>query len=439
MKSHDEICEAIFKSAGKIRAEILAESSEISLTRFSGNVISQNVFSASTGVSVRLLDGGKTVNINLNQTSPAQIKKRVKEALPLLKSLKKTSREPGPLKNDGKDRNAEIYFKETAGLSPAFRAEKIKALARKCRKRGQVCHGTLENGWRKTTVANSEGLKKSFRESFAVFEATAEEKGSFGWAQGFSRDAREINFEEIGESASRKARLSKNPVSLPPGEYEVVLEPSAAAELLSFVIFYGFNSRAYAEGRSFASGNLNKKILGSNISLCDDAHEGPARGMPFDWEGAHRKKMTLVENGIVREIPMDRKTAKELKMKSTGHSLPRPNPFGAVPMNARMPAGNKSIDEMIKGVGRGILITQFHYVNLLRPLPLETTGMTRNGTFLVENGKIKRPVKNMRFTESLVKAFNNVSEISRETDRFYSWGGIISAPALKIKKFGSWH
>ena len=182
--NHDKICREIFKHTGKIQAEITVWSVEEALTRFADNVISQNVFKASTDISVRLVDKGKTVKIALNQLNHKDIKKKVKDALFLLKAQKKSSHVPDLIKKDSKKlERKDLYFETTARLSPEFKAEKIKALADKCKKRKQVCYGTLENGWTQITVANSKGVKRTHKESYAIFEVTIREKDGFGWAK----------------------------------------------------------------------------------------------------------------------------------------------------------------------------------------------------------------------------------------------------------------
>jgi len=433
VNKHEKIFEEIFGAARSIQTEVLIFSGEEALTRFSENAISQNVLKSFTEVSVRFIDRGRVVKTSVNPSR--DIRKQVHKALTLLSLQKKGSHIPPLIKGDYKFQRTSRFFPSTASLSPEFRALEIRKAAKKCAERKQTCCGIFASGWRSLTVANNVGIRKNYRESFASFEITVTDGKGFGWAQKTSRNAKDIDYENAFETASLKAKMGRNPREIKPGKYTVVLEPAAAADILSFIIYYGFGSRNFAEGRSFVSGKLGKKIFARNISIYDDAHAGPSTGMPFDYEGAQRKRLKLIENGFVREVPMDRKTAPKTGMKSTGHSLPQPHAAGAVCANATLAPGNSSLAEIIKNTEKGIYVTQIPYTNLLRQIPPEITGMTRNGTYMIENGKIKHAVKNMRFTENILNVFNNVDLIGNSLETFFEHGFLLSAPALRIRNF----
>ncbi len=197
---------------------------------------------------------------------------------------------------------------------------------------------------------------------------------------------------------------------------------------------FGFGGQFYNEGQSFTAGNLGKKILSPLLSLEDNALDGKARGMPFDYEGQPKSRVTLVENGVIKSVVHDRKTAKAAKTVSTGHSLPQPNSMGPMPFNISVKPGKGSFEDLIKGADRAILVTQFHYTNLLKPHNLEMTGMTRNGTFFVEDGKISYPVKNLRFTQSIVEAFSDIEAVSGTAEPCLVWG-LMSCPAFRLGGF----
>ena len=297
-----------------------------------------------------------------------------------------------------------------------------------------VGYGVFENGETLTVVANNRGVFASSLESFATYSVTVKNRDGCGWAGASAAAVEEINFDRINSTACLKAAMSRNPGSAAPGVYPVILEPAAAADLLSALCFYGFGGQFYNDGASFACGNLGKKILSGLLSVEDNALCGPAAGTPFDFEGQPRNPVVLVEKGILRAVVHDRKTAKFAKTRSTGHALVQPNTFSPLPMNLRVSEGKSSVEEMIKKSKKAILVTQFHYTNLLRPLNVEMTGMTRNGTFLVENGKISKPLKNLRFTQSLVEAFAGVEAVGSRAELDQGWGKI-SCPAFKLRAF----
>jgi predicted Zn-dependent protease len=200
---------------------------------------------------------------------------------------------------------------------------------------------------------------------------------------------------------------------------------------------HGFGALAYQEGRSFLSGKLGKKFMGENINISDDIYHPMVRGMPFDFEGMPKKKVSLIEKGVARGVVYDRLTAKKGKTHSTGHGLPQPNSHGPLPGALILHPADSSVAEMIASTKKGLLVSEFHYTNVLDPLKLIITGMTRNGVYLIENGVITKSVKNMRFTESVLAALSNVELISRDAELqkgIFGGGGFV-APALKINNF----
>jgi len=434
MKNIETVCKKIFRLAGGAQCEVMAETRTSALTRYADNVISQNVASASADYSVRLLENGRSAKINFNQADDASLKRAVASGLEILRKQKKDPSllplaKPRPVPA-GKN----LYFRETAGLSPLYRAERAAELARACKKAGQTAYGTFENGVSELTIANNLGLFVIHKETFASHAVTVRDRDGFGWAEYPAHDVNEIPFARLNAAARAKAAASRAPKEIKPGRYTVILEPQAAADLLSFVGVYGFGGQIYNEGRSFICGQLGKKLLSPLLTLEENALDGAAAGMTFDYEGQPRTKVTLIENGVIKAPVHDRKTSKAAKTASTGHALPQPSYMGPIPLNLSVKPGQGSLADLIKGTERGILVTQFHYTNMLKAQEVEMTGMTRNGTFLVENGKIKFPVKNLRFTQSMVEAFSHVDAVAGEAVPVAAWG-TMSCPAFRLKNF----
>ncbi|MCX5785956.1 MAG: TldD/PmbA family protein [Elusimicrobia bacterium] len=430
----EDICERIFALAKGVQTEAFMVHSAGALTRFADNEISQNVYNDSSSVSIRFVDSGRTAKITLNQFDRTALERAVKTGLETLKWQKKDKNllplaGPRPL-----ERGRNVFSKETAELPPLYRAQKINDLVRTCKKNGQIAYGTLENGLASYTVANSRGVFAKHLESYITYSVTVRDGDGFGWAETPAATAGDIDFEAVNRTARLKAAMGRKPRDIKPGLYPVILEPAAAADLLSYLCVFGFGGQFYNEGSSFVSGNLGKNLLSPRLSIEDNALDGPAPGMPFDFEGQPRSRVFLVEKGTVKAVVHDRKTAAAAKTASTGHSLPQPNGFTPFPLNVSVHPGESSVEEMIKNSKKAVLITQFHYTNLLRPLSVEMTGMTRNGTFLVENGKISKPLKNLRFTQSMVKAFRDVEAVGRKAELCQVWGRL-SCPAFKLKAF----
>jgi predicted Zn-dependent protease len=434
MESHKKICDKIFSFVGKKDAQVIINSQDSALTRFADNVISQNVSNKSTEISIKLTDGKKLAKVSLNQDSEKEIENAVKNALSILKMQKPSEEILKPVKPCNVPESAKLFFEKTAKFSPSDRAKKITDLVKKCKSLNQIAFGTLENGWTRTTVSNTNGVFLTHLETSTTFSATVKDGNGFGWAEQTENNIEKINFDEVQTTAMNKARLAKNPKEIKPSRIDVLLEPSAVAEIIVFMNIYGFGARFFLECQSFMAGKIGKKVLSEKITVEDNAISGPSAGMPFDFEGIPKTRVLMIENGMARGVVHDRKTAKKANTVSTGHSLPQPNIYGPVPLNVVLKEGNTPIEKMIKNTKKGVLVTQFWYVNMVKPLKLEITGMTRNGTFLIENGQISNSIKNMRFTESLVEALNRVEFVGDKIVPINSWGRV-SVPALKIKDF----
>ncbi len=241
--------------------------------------------------------------------------------------------------------------------------------------------------------------------------------------------------EALADTAIEKALLSQNPVSIKPGRYRVILEEEAVAQLISFLAFIGFGALAFQEQRSFMYGKIGQEIVAKTITIWDDALDNRTIGFPFDFEGVPKQKIVLVEKGTAKNVVYDSHTAQRENKESTGHALPAPNPYGPIPTNLFLSGGNSSVEEMISSTKKGVLVTRFHYTNVEDPIKTVLTGMTRDGTFLVENGKIVTGVKNLRITQSILEALNNVELISEKTRLVDTGFGACNVPALKIKDF----
>lgn len=433
MKNIETVLKKIFSLARGVQCEVMAEKRDSALTRFADNVISQNVASSSLGFSVRLVHDGRSSKVSFNQTDEDTLKHAITSGLEILRKQKKDPVLLPLAKPRALAAGKNLYSRETAELSPGFRAAKAAELAKACRKAGQVACGTVDNGSSELVIANNLGLFARHRDSAVTHSVTVADRGGSGWAEQTSHDVKNIDFARLDETARAKASASRKPRDAKPGKYTVVLEPQAAADVITFMNAYGFGGQFYNEGRSFVCGKLGKRVLSPLLTLEDDAL-GAAPGMTFDFEGQPRSRVTLVEKGVLKAVVHDRKTARKAKTVSTGHALPQPSYFGPLAINLAVKPGTDTLQDLIKGTERGILVTQFHYTNLLKAQTVEMTGMTRNGTFMIENGKIVYPIKNMRFTQSMVEAFANIEAVGSKAELLQGWGNI-SCPAMRLSGF----
>jgi predicted Zn-dependent protease len=330
----------------------------------------------------------------------------------------------------------DAFDEATAATSPEERAEGVAALV------GQIGQGFRAAGAFETMAAevalsNTEGqfcYSPYTRASISTVVSGGE--GGAGTAEAAEPRAGALDPEAVGRKAFEKAGTSQNPRDLDPGRYEVVLEPMAVDTLVAFLAYIGFGGRAIAEGRSPFSGKQGQQVCAPSIHIFDDALSPDTLGLPFDFEGTPKRKVSLVEHGVFRTGAFDRRTAKMAGTETTGHALPPPNPEGAFPLNLFLEPGDATVEQMVAATKRGLLITRFHYSNVVHPIETVITGMTRDGTWLVEDGQIQYPVKNLRFTQSILEALSNVDLIGRESalvsEFFFA---ATRVPALKIGTF----
>jgi predicted Zn-dependent protease len=430
----NNIISKIFGYAGNMDCEVILFNESNSLTRIGDNEISQNIHSEQLYAKVRLQKESKNFTFALNRFDDNTLKIAFENALNSLKYLKKEKDFQPLLKTSVHIDSKRIYNEETANLSPLFKSKIAKKLSSSCKKKGLISYGIISNGKKEIIISNNKNVYQRHIESFIEYDITVKCGLGYGAANAYSFK-NDLDFDEINEKAIKKAELAKNPIDIKPGKYTVILEPQAANELLFFIADYGFSGQNYVEKTSFVSENLGKKLFPSAITIIDNSIDGKAASMPFDFEGYPKEKIELISNGIVKNIVTDRKIAKKTGFRYTGHSLPQPNTSGSIPLNVEMKEGDKSLNEMIEESDNAILITQLHYTNCLKPKTIEMTGMTRNGTFLIKNGKISKAVKNLRFNQSAIEAFKNIISIGDKAEVFsmYIWKS--ACPGLKIKDF----
>jgi predicted Zn-dependent protease len=287
-------------------------------------------------------------------------------------------------------------------------------------------------------LMNSRGLAVHDWDTVAQVSVSAFRDDGAGWACQISDGHQRLDASAVAARAVDKAVRSRAPRAVPPGRYDVVLEPAAVSSLLLFTASHGFGAQQVLDGSSFLAGKLGEPVFGDNVTVTDDAFHPLTVGPVFDGEGVPRQRVTLVEGGVARGIVHDQLTARRAGCASTGHSLPQPSRDGPQPGNLCLAASKSGgTEELIRGMKRGLLVTQFHYSNVVEPTKLTLTGMTRNGTFLVENGEIVGAVKNMRYTESVVEALKRVSGIGGDAKLASAlFGGWVVVPSLRVEGFG---
>jgi PmbA protein len=254
-----------------------------------------------------------------------------------------------------------------------------------------------------------------------------------GYAEQCSIDATTIDAAAIGREAAERARASANPIAIDPGDYPIVLHHYAVVDLLDMLGYLGFSALAVEEDRSFWE--AGRRVGSPLVTITDDGSDPAGLPMGFDAEGVPKQRLSLLDAGVCRDLAYDQQTGARAGRASTGHGLPAPNPYGPFPTNMVMNAGDASMEDLVGGLDRGLLVTRFHYTNPVHSKKVIITGMTRDGTFLVEGGRIVGPVRNLRFTMSYLDALANVEAVSRDRRCVRGLLGGSVVPSLRLSAF----
>ncbi len=419
------------------QVEVLLLGGKSYLTGFANNYIHRNVGSEDYTISIRVAFGKKIGAATANGFSEEILNKVLKDAETVAKNQAENPDFVSFAKpsHSSREFDEKILFSEnTANCDAECRAKIAKRIVDASRKFGLNSSGTVETEVSEIAVVNSLGVEKYGVRTIASVKNIAMAENSSGYSKSSTTDISTISPDEIIEESMNMALKGKDPVPIDPGKYEVILTPYAVAEFISHILYLSLNARAVKEGSSFLIGNFGKKILGDNITMFDDGLSSETIPLPFDFEGVDKKRVVFFEKGVAKEVVYDTLTAYREGKESTGHSLPQPSPYSPYPMNFIMKGGDSSVENMISNVSKGLFVQRFWYTNVMDPKNAVITGMTRDGLFMIENGKITKPVMNMRFTESVISALNNVIELSKIKKIVYDMTPI-TVPYLRIKDF----
>lgn len=418
-------------------AEALVVAQDSALTRFANNRISQNVSEDNVQVSVRAVMGKRVGVASTNRTDEASLRACCEAAVAAARVAPADDAFPGlPLPEPV--RTPERACEATRAFDAEARARAAGALIAESASRGLTAAGTVSRSETVTAVANSHGVDVGMATTACratVLSMGSGEGAGSGWAAFVHRDASLLDAVALGRHAAETALASASPRDLEPGEYTVVLAPDAVADLMDFLAYVGFSAKAFHEGRSFMSGHIEDGLMTELVSITDDALAEDALGITFDYEGAPKRRVPLIEYGVATKPVTDSYWASRTGWDNTGHALPAPNQWGPMPLNLAMAPGDATLEELISRVERGVFVTRFHYVNVEDPIAVTLTGMTRDGTFLIEDGKLGAPLKNLRFTQSAVAALAHCEGVTREHRFVGTEEGAVDVPGVLITKF----
>jgi len=401
------------------------------LTRFANNTIHQNVAEQDRWLSVRVALDHRTARATTNRFDSDSIRRAVEQALALARSAA-ADPELLPLAEASAISETKRFDVATAAATPDHRGRAVAEAIRMVESAGQTAAGIYSTGQSIEALYNSRGVAAWHAETMAQFSITAMADDSSGWAKASAVSYESMDVLALARSAAEKARLSIDPAEIAPGRYTVILEPAAVLDLVG-QMFGDFSATAVADSRSFLTDRLGKKLFGDNIQISDDVAHPLQAGVPFDGEGVPRRKLTLVEAGVPRELAYARSSAHRAGVEPTGHGFPLPNEVGEAPLNIVVAGGTTTVEEMIASTDRGVLVTRLWYIREVDPYEKIMTGMTRDGTFLIENGRLTRGLRNFRFNQGIIELLNNVEALSPSLRASGEEAFDMVVPAMKVR------
>jgi predicted Zn-dependent protease len=459
-----DIFDRIKKLSTADEVEVLFSGGRFALTRFANNAIHQNVEDETHVVSVRTVFGGRTARATTNRFDDDSLR-RVVESSEALARVQHPDPDllPMPDSQEAEGRTLRLrsgeahespvstqapsrHFAATAAITPQLRAAEVKKIVNVAQKRQLTTAGIFSSSESIEGIFNSRGLSNWHTQTLAEVSITMLGADSSGWQKANSPDVTNLDPLSMAEIAAKKATDAAHPAEVPAGKHTVILEPSAALDIVGFM-FWDYSGMSILDQRSFLTGRIGSKLFGENITIWDDVTHPLQTGSPFDGEGMRRLRVPLVENGVVKRVVYARATAERMKrsehknnvgtIEPTGHGFPLPNEMGEMPLNIVFapPRYPQTLAEMIASTERGVLVTRLWYIREVDPYEKMVTGMTRDGTFLVENGKVKHGIRNFRFNQSLIHMLSNVEAMSQPVRSCGEESFDMVVPALKIRDF----
>ncbi len=422
------------EASGAGEAEALVVAGDAALTRFANSEIHQNVASSEVFVNLRFVQGRRVGVASSGRVDAEGIRALVERAAAITANVEELEDWAGLPEAGAAEPLPAAWSDGTASASPELRAEGARAVIAAADEAGVTAFGSFSTEAEAVAVATTRGVRAAERRtSSQLLTVTMGPDNGTGYAEQAAVDATLIDTSAIGREAAGRARASAKPVDIAPGDYPVVLLHYAVVDLVDMLGYLGFSALAVEEDRSFWE--PGRRVASPLVTLTDDARDPAGVPMGFDAEGVPKQRLSLLDAGVCRDLAYDAQTAARAGRASTGHGLPAPNTYGPFPTNMVMAAGDTPANELVGGLDRGLLVTRFHYTNPVHSKKVIITGMTRDGTFLVEGGRIVGPVRNLRFTMSYLDALANVEAVSRERRCLRGFLGASVVPSLRLSSF----
>jgi predicted Zn-dependent protease len=436
-KKTKELLQHILRRSNADQTEVILLGKDEQLTRFANNVIHQNVAETNATLTVRVALGRRVGMATTNDLADTGLDQVVETALTVARLQPEIPNFPG-FPTPKPISTVHAFDEATAAYGPQDRAHQVGIVCHRAEETGLVASGAFTIATNELAIANSHGVLAYYPNTYADLVAVVMSDDSAGYAAECSWQVADLDVPALGAQATDKALRSREPRDLEPGVYTVVLEPYATQDFLAMLGYTGMGALSLQEGRSWMDGRVGQQIIAPSISIWDDGLDPSGLPLPFDFEGLPKQRVDIIDQGVALGVVYDTATAQQDEGRSsTGHAVPpaAAATMGPVPLNLFMAAGDATLDDMVASTERGVLVTRFWYTRPVHPRDAVITGLTRDGTFLIENGEIAYPVKNLRYTQSYLDALAGTEMVGRELKTLTSYIGAQRAPALKLAEF----
>lgn len=434
-----DIIDRALRAAEADEADAAIVSLDQNISRFANSQLHQNMSEESTGLTLRVIVDGAMGIATTTSFERDEIARTADVAREAARHSQRVQGFAGLYRETEPVEPLDSFDAATALLSPETKARALRAMFDRGAAKGVHFAGSHTTGSASVACGNTHGVRRYASMTFADATVIAIGKSGSGYATLRDRRASGVDMVALGDEATLKATLAADHVEdLEPGTYDVILEPPALAEVFEWMNMIAFTGQSFEDGSSFFVGNLGRELLGENFTVVDDA----TSYMPFafDLEGLPKRRVPIVENGVIRTPVLDKAWADRLGLEPTANAWSLGSSEHGAAFHLVMSGGHSTREQMIASTKLGIWVTRFNYVNgLLEPKSALMTGTTRDGTFLIRDGKVVARLPNLRWTQSMVEAFSNIESLSAERRSIGTWYNLFGGTLAPVTKIRGWH
>ena len=436
-----DILDAALNAAGTPEADAVFTSTDRNISRFANSSVHQNMSEEAAELTLRVVIDGATGVASTSVFDRDEIANTAALAREAARHAHALPKFGGLYRGGDEAPRLETFDETTANLPPADKARELRQMFDEGRAENVLFAGAYNTASLSAACANTHGVRRFCRTTLSDATVIALAADASGYATRCARTAREVGITALGREATEKATLRAGTVhDLDPGTYDVILEPAAIAEVLDWMNMIAFTGQSYEDGSSFLVGNLGKEMLSPSLTIADDAVDPRFLPFPFDMEGLPKRRIGIIERGIVRTPVVDKAWSDRLAIPPTANAWHLGSPEHGAAFHMTIDAGDATREQLIRSTRRGIWITRFNYVNgLLEPRTALMTGLTRDGTFLIENGEVVARLPNLRWTQSMVEAFANVEGLTKERRSIGTWYNAVGGTRAPVMKIRGWN